>query len=82
MPDEMYLTLFEHKDGSAVSVGISIADAMSYTATDFARLYLNTVYATPGFLSKRKHRKAAMAWGEEQVAMRTLLYGEAANAAL
>lgn len=82
MPDSMWLTLFEGADGSKVDVEVSIADAMSFTAEDFADLYQRTVYAPPGWRSKRKHRKAALTWGEEQVATRAFLYGEAASAAL
>ncbi len=72
--DTIYLNLFTSEDGSGTDVGIRLADAMRYTVEEFANLYQRTVCGAK--------RKDALDWGRKQVTDRTLLYREAANAAL
>ncbi len=54
--DTIYLNLFTSEDGSGTDVGIRLADAMRYTAEEFADLYRRTVCAPPGRRAKRRQR--------------------------
>jgi hypothetical protein len=62
MPDLVYLTLHEHEDGSAVSAGVPLAEALALDREGFARLYRNAVYGAK--------RREALAWADRQIAER------------
>lgn len=64
LPEKVWLTLTGDAGNGGVAVGVDSAEALTWTADDFAKLYRKHVHGST--------KKEAKAWGEAQVRERDL----------